>query len=91
MRLIDAVKVNKTIDKFNYCLDEVMICRIKMRISAIPTVEERPHGKWEYTTHYARRFRVCSVCKTEKEDDRSTGWNFCQYCGSDNRKEGEAK
>lgn len=47
--------------------------------------EQRPHGEWEYVTHYARRFRVCSVCKAEKEDDRATGWNFCQFCGSDNR------
>lgn len=41
-----------------------------------------PKGKWEYTTHYARRYRVCPLCKAEKEDDHATGWNFCQYCGA---------
>lgn len=53
--------------------------------------EPRLRGEWEYVTHHARRFRVCSVCKAEKEDDRATGWNFCQYCGSDNRKSGETE
>lgn len=42
----------------------------------------RPKGKWEYTTHYARRYRVCPICKAEKEDDCSAGWNFCHYCGA---------
>ena len=39
-------------------------------------------GHWEYVTHYSRRYRVCSECHVEKEDDRSRGWNFCQYCGA---------
>ena len=43
---------------------------------------DRPKGKWEYTTHYARRYRVCPICKAEKEDDHAAGWNFCQHCGA---------
>lgn len=72
------------------------VCRYPLEYRAFPNTcwkyeEERPHGEWEYVTHYARRFRVCSVCKAEKEDDRATGWNFCQNCGSDNRKRSEAE
>lgn len=44
-RLIDADKVNATIDKFIGYFDEDMILRIKMKISAIPTVEQ-PKQKW---------------------------------------------
>lgn len=40
------------------------------------------HGRWEYTRHYGARYRKCSVCSAEKKDDRSTGWNFCSYCGA---------
>lgn len=39
-------------------------------------------GHWDYVTHYCRRYRVCSECHVEKEDDRATGWNYCQYCGA---------
>lgn len=55
---------------------------IKEVIDNAPTVEERPKGKWEYITHHARRYRVCPICKAEKEDDHATGWNFCHYCGA---------
>lgn len=44
--------------------------------------ERKKKGKWEYTTHHARRYRVCSCCHAEREDDRSTGWNFCPACGA---------
>ena len=47
--------------------------------------EKRPHGHWEYVTHYCRRYRVCSECHAEKEDDRASGWNFCFNCGADMR------
>lgn len=46
---------------------------------------ERYKGEWKYTTHYARRYRVCPICTAEKEDDRSAGWNFCWHCGADLR------
>lgn len=49
------------------------------------SIMSRSHGRWEYTTHYCRRYRVCSNCRCEKEDDRAAGWNFCQYCGADMR------
>lgn len=43
---------------------------------------ERPQGEWQYTTHHARRYRICSFCKSEKEDDRSEGWFYCWHCGA---------
>ena len=42
---------------------------------------ERKKGKWEYTTHYGDRYRVCPFCKVERRDDLSTGWYFCPNCG----------
>lgn len=44
MRLIDADKVNKTIDRFIGYLDEDMILRIKLKIAGIPTVAEEITG-----------------------------------------------
>lgn len=52
-------------------------------IKELPSVTQKPKmGRWEYTTHYARRYRVCTECKCEREDDLSTGWNFCPNCGA---------
>ena len=45
-------------------------------------VKNQKMGHWKYTTHYARRYRVCSVCGWEKLDDCSTGWNYCPYCSA---------
>lgn len=56
MRLIDADKVNETIDRFIGYLDEDMILRIKMKISAIPTVE-RPQDKWDYLKEHITEMR----------------------------------
>lgn len=42
----------------------------------------RPQGEWQYTTHHARRYRICPFCKSEKEDDRSDGWFYCWHCGA---------
>lgn len=52
-------------------------------IRKLPSVTPQPKmGKWKYVTHYGRRYRVCSECNCEKEDDRATGWNYCPYCGT---------
>ena len=48
-------------------------------------VPEREKVEWQYVTHYGSRYRCCPFCHTEKQDDNSTGWNFCQYCGADMR------
>lgn len=82
MRLIDANALKKKIRKDYHPMDEIPFFEIMHIISNAPTIEERPKGKWEYTTHYSRRYRVCPICKAEKEDDHATGWNFCQYCGA---------
>lgn len=82
MRLIDAVKVNETIDKFNYCLDEVMTCRIKMRISAIPTVEERPHGEW--IDFQEDGYVECPFCDSMTEcDGNKDELHYCFSCGAE--------
>ena len=49
---------------------------------AIKALGKTPTGKWEFTTHHARRYRVCPYCKSEKEDDRAGGWYFCWHCGT---------
>ena len=83
--LLDRIKSAKCVpDMYGSDIVNTVIC-----VRDATPYKERPHGKWEYVTHYGRRFRVCSVCKAEKEDDMATGWNFCQYCGSDNRKMGD--
>ena len=60
-------------------------------LNKLPPVQPQPSrkGKWEYTKHYGKRYRVCPFCKAEKEDDLSSGWNFCQYCGADMREGAE--
>lgn len=55
------------------------------RASILISDEIRPHGEWQYTTHHARRYRICPFCKCEKEDDRSAGWFYCWHCGADMR------
>ena len=95
MRLIDADKVNKTIDRFIGYLDEDMILRIKTKISAIPTVEERPHGEWLISPDKTRA--CCPFCHNKWTDAKEIALldtafrakNFCEYCGADMRKEGE--
>ena len=52
---------------------------------SVYAVPERKKGKWQYVTHYGSRYRHCPFCHTEKKDDYSSGWNFCQYCGEDMR------
>ena len=49
----------------------------------------RPQGEWRFTTHYARRYRVCPFCGSEKEDDRASGWYFCWHCGAHVKGEAE--
>ena len=95
MRLIDADKVNETIDRFIGYLDEDMILRIKMKISKIPTVD-RPHGEWiEQSDNYGDPYYECSVCEdafiTLEGTPKENHYNFCPNCGADMRKEGEAE
>ena len=66
-------------------LNEPQAIRISEALEMAIEALERPQGEWGYTTHYARRYRVCPICTAEKEDDRSAGWNFCWHCGADMR------
>ena len=93
MRLIDADKVNETIDRFIGYLDEDMILRIKMQISKIPTVD-RPHGEWIHKTdglpHLVTiEWFICSECGVQKSESTP----FCPSCGArmSALKEGEAE
>lgn len=47
------------------------------KIYEAPTVEERPSGEWVERGHYT----YCSECGKEC----ATLYDFCPYCGSDNR------
>ena len=88
---------------FNYCeeIDHSLPENERTGYKMLPDVHKirkyiidnsHPRGEWTFVTHYCRRYRVCSICGAEKEDDRATGWNYCQHCGSDNRpEEGEQK
>lgn len=67
-------------------LDERDIPMLKMGIEAL---ENQKTGHWKSTTHYARPYRVCSVCGCERINDHSTGWNYCPNCGA--KMEGENK
>ena len=89
MRLIDADKVNKTIDRFIGYLDEDMILLIKMKISAIPTsvipVAEldttEDFGEWidrNGNTVYPFWERYeCSKCGFHMD----YAHRYCPYCG----------
>ena len=89
MRLIDADALKG--EKF-YSHERHENCVSVYAIDMMPTIEpERPHGEWKtaYLDHVSFGVRpkviYCSKCQmvvSHKED-------FCEYCGSDNRKRGE--
>lgn len=70
----------------NAPINDLYACGLEEAVDAVenmPPVTPQPKvGEWKYVTHYARRYRVCSECNAEKEDDRATGWNFCPHCGA---------
>ena len=87
-RVEDCVSREAVIENVIKCtdmnVDTMEVLEDKVR--ALPSVNpQRKRGKWKYVTHYGERYRVCSECGCEKEDDRATGWCFCQYCGADMR------
>ena len=99
--LIDRQAVNDLISKFiieihteggrdlNAHTNDVLrqILRNINSDEVLPSVnpQEPKTGHWTFTTHYARRYRICPFCNVEREDDRSTRWNFCPNCGADMR------
>ena len=99
MRLIDADKVNETIDRFIGYLDEDMILRIKMKISKIPTVD-RPHGECKtckyyipYKEQFSHRNRGDGYCKSAITSSEGNAYINCHdewYCVN-YEKEGEAE
>lgn len=99
MRLIDADKVNETIDRFIGYLDEDMILRIKIAIKKdVPTLE-RPSGEWNILQKDDNGIHEieCPFCKYSKGGRfASVGITFhklppfCEACGADMR-EGKMK
>ena len=89
MRLIDADpfgviflqgKSEEFIEGVNFILD---------KIYEAPTIEERPHGEWEYTGCVNDELQpefCCSICNFSTY---SRQFNFCPKCGADMRKEGD--
>ena len=50
-------------------------------LNVIEQIEPKT-GRWTYTTHYGKEYRVCSECNAERKHDFSTGWNYCPCCGA---------
>lgn len=42
----------------------------------------RSRGKWKFITHHGRRYRKCSRCNIEIEDNEFLRWDICFYCES---------
>ena len=78
--LIKAVE-----DLYEYAeLDEVLDV-----IKNVPTVEERPEGKWiDHSEDYG--YAECPFCEhlTTCSEDNIEELNFCWYCGAKLRKGG---
>ena len=87
----DAISREAVIDAIDfydgYNQQHFTVENLRDDICRLPSVQPSRKGHWEYTKHYGKRYRVCPFCKAEKEDDLSSGWNFCQYCGADMRGE----
>ena len=68
MRYVNDDDVLKVIERFIGYLDEDMILRIKMKISAIPTAEERPHGEWIPCSERLPEENICDDGYVEPSD-----------------------
>ena len=95
MRYVNDDDVLKVIERFIGYLDEDMIERIKMKISAIPTAEERPHGEWIFEKGDGKTCCDgwgCSFCGRtfHTRVPYFAEFLFCPNCGADMR-EGEAE
>ena len=82
----DVINAIESEDKLSFM---GAFCSHDCAMGFIETIKELPSvtpqqkiGKWKYTTHHGRRYRVCIACNCEREDDLSTGWNYCPYCGA---------
>lgn len=92
MRLIDADKLTqKMIVLFNLYGEETPTDYVLIEIENAPTID-RPHGEWipcksTRTGQVTNIDYKCSNCSHHK--DRPVP--YCEICGSDNRKGGEAE
>lgn len=65
-------------------------CEINEQVKQLPKYEERPHGEWIYEGTMAEGYPhsafYCSECNTHICRVPNDLPNFCDFCGSDNRK-----
>lgn len=86
MRLIDAEKVVKAVDKHTFetkdglCLDD----DITIILEDVPTIEERKVGKWiNHRNDRGHNIADCDQCgETMQWYDPDSKPNFCPNCGS---------
>jgi rubrerythrin len=85
MRLIDADALKESLEIWED-YDELFVGNIRKYIDEAPTIEPRKKGKWinrSLNIMYPEWERyTCSVC-----GKHSNNYDFCPYCGSDNRGE----
>lgn len=82
MRLIDADKLKKAIEKELPQMSNWGETFIPLLIDNAPTVEQRPHGKWNYIQ---AGMCVCPFCGASPHKQYK---NFCPNCGADMREGG---
>lgn len=63
-------------------------------IEDFPT-EQRPHGEWidegVYADYVGQHVYKCTYCNDRIIEFPTELGSYCKYCGSDNRKSGEAE
>lgn len=75
MRLIDADALKEDIDNLNLFKSWIRE-EIKAHIDNVPTIEERPQGKWVNVRDFNKA--NCSLC----ESTGHASYNFCPICGA---------
>ena len=99
MRIIDAHSFQKTIreyrDSYPNAPTRQAVCNIFLSMlgdeNQTPTIDPeslRPQGEWE--AYPSDRYRRCSHCKTEWEQEKIPRIaNYCLYCGAKMKNGGE--
>ena len=67
----------------------------KITEAVMGLAEQRPHGEWidegVYADNAGQHVYRCTYCEEHIVEYPSELGSYCKYCGSDNRKSGEAE